>query len=203
MVDMGAGTGLLSLMVAQKAQPDATIHAVENNLEALGYLIENISSSPFSQIVQPHPAEIVRFAEARAGQMDLAFANPPFFRGIRRKDNDGLNAALHMEAGLPEAWTKAAATILNTGGRLYIMWPPDMMDQWIALAQHAGLGVLQLWNLAHSEGHKPIRTVALAQKGHAGDARPEARTVYVRQRDSTLWTPEFYQLMRGYYLGLH
>lgn len=202
MVDMGAGTGLLSLMVAQKASPNATIHSVENNLEAFGYLVDNVRESPFASIIQPHPADVLRFAQDHPWEMDLVFANPPFFRGLKRQANEGLNAALHMPAGLPETWTEAAATMLRPGGRFCIMWPPDMLEGYLYIASRHGFGLKRLWYLAHAEGHQPIRVVVLVEKGAPANQNFETQTIFVRQKDSTAWSPEFYALMRGYYLGV-
>ncbi len=201
MVDMGAGTGLLSLMVAQKAEPDSQIHAVENSLEAFGYLVENVGQSRFSQIIQPHPADVLRFAQEHAGVMDLVFTNPPFFRGIKRQD-EGLSAALHMPPGLPQAWAEAACAMLKPGGRFYAMWLPEMLQEWRSITYNTGFGLKQAWYLAHAEGHAPIRVVALVEKGASDAQNLDIPTIFVRQKDSTLWSPAFYNLMRGYYLGV-
>lgn len=201
-VDMGSGTGLLSLMVAQRARPDTVIHAVENNLEAVAYLVDNVRHSPFDSMIQPQVADVVRFAQAHAGQMDMAIANPPFFRGLRREKDPGLNAALHMAADLPLAWTEAASEMLKPAGRLYIMWPPDLMQTYLPLAERAGFGLQRLWHLAHAEGNLPIRSVALLAKGLPSKSSATPETVFVRDASTNAWSPAFHDLMRGYYLGL-
>lgn len=74
-LDVGAGTGLLSLILAQKT--DAIIHAVEIDDEAAKQAEDNFKSSPWSNRIKiiNQPVQNIKIT----GKYDFILSNPPFF----------------------------------------------------------------------------------------------------------------------------
>ncbi len=80
MLDIGAGTGLIAIMLAQRAQ-DAQIHAVEIDEAACAQAAVNMAQSPWADRLQAIRASIQEYAKMTRRQYDLIVSNPPFFSG--------------------------------------------------------------------------------------------------------------------------
>ena len=77
-LDIGAGTGVLSLMMAQRF-PLSHIHAVELHPLSAKECRLNVSLSPWHQAVEVFEMDIRDFASTSATAYDLIISNPPFF----------------------------------------------------------------------------------------------------------------------------
>ncbi|MEB3004454.1 tRNA1(Val) (adenine(37)-N6)-methyltransferase [Capnocytophaga sp. G2] len=77
-LDIGAGTGILSLMMAQRF-PTAYIHAIEITPEATQECRENISLSPWKDRISVYQEDIRIFSKVDKHKYDLIISNPPFF----------------------------------------------------------------------------------------------------------------------------
>ena len=82
-LDVGTGTGLLSLIIAQQCSADIT--AVEIDKDAFQQASENIASSPWTDRIK------IFHADARAfefpGQYDVIISNPPFYENELKGDD--------------------------------------------------------------------------------------------------------------------
>lgn len=78
-LDIGAGTGVLSLLLAQRS-PAASVIGVEIDPAAAEQASENVAASPYSQRVEIRAQPIQEFRDAPA-TFDLIVSNPPFFTG--------------------------------------------------------------------------------------------------------------------------
>ena len=77
-LDIGTGTGLLALMVAQRADANAWIDAVELCPHASLKARQNIAASEFAERIRVHNAPIERYAPAGGLKYHIILANPPF-----------------------------------------------------------------------------------------------------------------------------
>ncbi|MDP4263910.1 MAG: methyltransferase, partial [Bacteroidota bacterium] len=77
MLDIGTGTGLLSLMIAQ--QCDALIDAIEIDKVAAGQAEENVTSSPWKEKIRITQGDIKYFAKSSSSRYDIVICNPPFY----------------------------------------------------------------------------------------------------------------------------
>ena len=93
-LDIGCGTGLLSLMLAQKIE--ASIEAIEINLDAANQATENISNSPWSENIQVIHTSLQNFISSK--KYDLIISNPPFYEDDLRSGDEHKNAAKHDTA---------------------------------------------------------------------------------------------------------
>ena len=88
-LDIGAGTGLLSLMVAQKCQ--CKIDAVEIDKDAFNQLTDNVFNSPWANLIDCHHADINHFASSTKRTYDFIISNPPFFSNQQKSPNAQIN----------------------------------------------------------------------------------------------------------------
>src|SRR6476620_3970566 len=90
-LDIGAGTGLLSLMIAQNS--DAVIDAVEIDDHAYSQVVDNFSSSPWNDRLRVHHCSVQQFEPGC--KYDLVISNPPFYEHSLRSPDSKKNMAMH------------------------------------------------------------------------------------------------------------
>ncbi|MBL7730209.1 MAG: methyltransferase, partial [Chitinophagaceae bacterium] len=91
-LDIGTGTGLLSLMLAQKAAGIFTV-AVEIDADCAEQARENIEASPWKQQVVVKEADILQYTPAN--QYDFIISNPPFYQDDLKSPDTRKNVAHH------------------------------------------------------------------------------------------------------------
>lgn len=85
-LDMGCGTGLLALMLAQRTEENCQIQAVELDPIAAKQAQENINNSVWKNRIQLTQVDIQHFLQTTEQTFDLIVANPPYFeQGIACK----------------------------------------------------------------------------------------------------------------------
>lgn len=80
-LDIGAGTGLIALMLAQRSNAD-TIDALEINEEAHGQCVDNFESSDWADRLFCYHASLDEFVDELDDKYDLIVSNPPFYSEI-------------------------------------------------------------------------------------------------------------------------
>lgn len=125
-LDIGAGTGLLSLMVAQR-HPHLQIDAVEIDAEAALDARENIANSPFEKQIHLHCTSIQQYTTPEP--YDLLFCNPPFYEN-RLASPDPKRKQAHHASDLNFGELSAACErLLKKDGKLWLLLPPYEMLQ--------------------------------------------------------------------------
>src|ERR1700761_7170285 len=76
-LDIGSGTGLLMLMLAQKHKGE--INGIELDLAAFRQLKENIGQSPWAPMLRVFPGDVRSYSFP--GKFDFIITNPPFYEG--------------------------------------------------------------------------------------------------------------------------
>jgi tRNA1Val (adenine37-N6)-methyltransferase len=92
-LDIGSGTGLLMLMLAQKHK--GPIRGIEIDLEAFHQLKENIGQSPWRQLLKVYPGDVRSFSFPE--KFDFIISNPPFFENSLPAATAADNIARHSK----------------------------------------------------------------------------------------------------------
>lgn len=77
-LDIGAGSGLLALMLAQRTGETVIVDAVELDEEAAQQARENAADSPWAGRLQIHQADIQQWQPRQTRRYELIVSNPPF-----------------------------------------------------------------------------------------------------------------------------
>jgi tRNA1Val (adenine37-N6)-methyltransferase len=197
-LDIGTGTGLLALMVAQRSPAQVT--AVEIDPQAARQAAENVAASSWADRIQVHSQSLQDFARTNQTTYDLILSNPPFFEASLRSPVAARTMARHT-AGLHwEEILTFGEQFLRPGGSLWIMLPPVESASLAQLAQDRG------WHLSHrlqvftreGNGGKYIRWVQqfLREQGPYIERQIAIRT------SSGEYTTEFVSYLKAYYLYL-
>ena len=125
-LDIGCGTGLISIMAAQRS--DAHITGVEIDGIAALQARKNADNSPWSDRI-----EIVNsdFLEYKANcKFDAIVSNPPYFVNSMKCDNEARTTARHSDTLDCRMFFKKSIELLADGGSVSIVIPCDILDEW-------------------------------------------------------------------------
>lgn len=134
-LDIGTGTGLLSLMTAQKT--NASIDAIEVNEDAFLQAQANFSSSPWANQLSVFHTALKEFQPANS--YNQIICNPPFFVKSFQGQSKNKNQALHANTLSMEDLAHHASRLMNDEGELWVMYPEAEMQQFIRIAEESGL----------------------------------------------------------------
>ena len=140
-LDIGTGTGLIALMIAQRA-PKALIEAVELDEKAAEQARYNVSLTPFDERVKVVTGSIQMFAETNQGVYDVIVCNPPYFVDSLKSPNNSRTQARHADTLTHDDLLEAVHKLLSEQGALNVILPTveaDLFNEkakqlWFALA---------------------------------------------------------------------
>lgn len=203
-LDIGAGTGIISLMIAQRLapiNPDFHIDAVEIDADAAQQAQDNIAASPWSNSISVFPQSLSQFAERPSLlSYDLIVSNPPFYNATLKPDDHGRAIARHKDS-LPVAEIAAfAAQHLSPTGRLALIYPTDYDNEVFTAAVIRGLRPLRICDILTKEG-KPCKRM-MTEFGHNSAFAPTRQTLAIRD-NAGRYTDQYLQLTADFYLHLN
>jgi tRNA1Val (adenine37-N6)-methyltransferase len=132
--DIGAGTGILSLMIAQRSNAEQ-IDAIEIDEEAYEQCVENFENSPWGDRLFCFHAGLDEFVEEPEDEYDLIISNPPFYTDDYKSENASREIA-RFEDALPfEDLLEAADLLLSENGIFSVILPFKEETKFIDLAK--------------------------------------------------------------------
>lgn len=190
-LDLGTGSGLLALMLAQRA-PATQVTALELEPAAVLQAQQNVAASPWPHRIQVRQADVQDWREAT--QFELVVCNPPYFNQQLPSASATRELARQGTTELLE-WAHCAAAHLSAGGRFYWILPLSV-SQRIA-TQMAANGWYLVDSLAiKTTARKPVKLMVQGwQREPAQQVNTEQLTVHEGAGYSTAFrrlTGEFY-----------
>lgn len=194
-LDIGAGTGLLSLMAAQRSA--ATITAVEVDAQAADQARENIAASPWAGRIHLHQQKLQDFEQHNTQLFDIILCNPPFYKASHKSPDEARNVAMHSHELSLEEIIHFCRQFLHPAGTLYVLLPPAESHRFAKQALESHLFVSEKLHIYTKAGGKHIRTIqALTHQPIAVVANSH---LDIRQADHN-YTDAFRHLLQDYYL---
>ena len=133
-LDIGAGTGILALMLAQRCSAEQ-IDAVEIDENAFEQCVENFESSPWSNRLFCFHADLDEFMEEPEQEYDIIISNPPFYSEDYKSENEQRDLARFQDALPFEDLIEAADLLLSENGIFAVIIPFKEAEKFIALAR--------------------------------------------------------------------
>ena len=193
-LDIGTGTGLLSLMIAQKS--NATIKAVEIDEPAATQAQHNFAASPWANRLQVYNTSIQQFTQQPTKQFDFIITNPPFFENDLKSHNANRNTALHSSVLSFGELLGAIQKLLLPNGKFAILLPFHRLDFFVGLAVNAGFYLHQKTLVKQTPKHLNFRAILLF--GYEVKSMQE-KEIIIKVEDE--YTADFSDLLKDYYLN--
>ncbi len=194
-LDIGTGTGLLALMIAQQNK-ELIIDAVEMEPSAAEQARENAAASPWASRIHIFNEDIVYFDAGK--QYDCIISNPPFFEDdllspVRAKNNAKHHTSLTLTMLL-----LVVDKQLATGGYFAVLLPYHRLDHFIAEALKLGLHLHRQVSVKQTPGHPYFRGILFFSR-HKMDPKKSEITI---MEAGNRYSIEFTALLKEYYLYL-
>lgn len=195
-LDIGTGTGVIALMLAQRFS-EAQITALELDPDAATQAAENCQASPFSQRIHVKEGRLQVYAEEEC--FDMIVSNPPYFPDHLKSSDAQRNQALHTDSLSFDELLQKARHLLADSGSLWIILPPRQMRDFTALAAQQNLhSVVQF--LIRDNANKPIhREVVCFTPSPALPIIPP-QMLCLKLEDGS-YSEEYKALLAGFLLG--
>ncbi len=158
-LDIGTGTGLLSLMACQLGA--GLVTAVELTLPAYDEAALNFKNSPWAAQLEAVHLDIQSFAANSHIQYDLVICNPPFFAEHSKAANQLRNTARHTDQLSFDDLLNSVDRLLSPQGLFYVLLPIHAIEQFVGLALGVGLYLsrqLDMRGYAHNEAKVGVLT---------------------------------------------
>jgi tRNA1Val (adenine37-N6)-methyltransferase len=192
-LDIGSGTGLLSLMTAQKNN-NLLIDAIEIVPEAAQQSIENYSSSSFKNNISLINEDIRYFEPTY--KYDVIITNPPFFENDLNANNYATNLAKHsLSLSLLEL-AQAIKKNISTDGTVYLLFPTSRVQECSLLFEKFDLYLIKLINIQHTILHQSKNSILQ----FSGVQMPLIQETFIIKNESKVYTDAMKKLMKDYYL---
>jgi tRNA1Val (adenine37-N6)-methyltransferase len=135
-LDVGTGSGLIAVMLAQRTTDSVLIEAVEVMERAAQRAACNVKASPWAARVNVHHTKIQDFESA--WPYDLIVSNPPFFINSLHSPHQHRNIARHNNQLTQIDLLAALRRLLSPEGVFSVILPVEEGDRFLALANSLG-----------------------------------------------------------------
>ncbi|MCS6823334.1 MAG: methyltransferase [Cytophagaceae bacterium] len=196
-LDIGTGTGLLALMMAQKC--DAQIYAIEPDEINADLAEKNFNSSPWKNNLRLLQYSVQQFTQDTDLKFDLIVSNPPFYEKYLPSGNKRKDIAKHNSDLSYQELVSAIQSLLHNQGICWILLPVRQMSDFEEISAQHGIYVSQRFFIKNRPYENPIRVVSVFEKKYSS---------YILQSEITIRDKDekhhvlFKNLMRPFYLYL-
>lgn len=196
-LDVGAGTGLLSLMLSQKN--DCFIDAIEIDSIAAEQATANIAASPFAKKINILQADVRKFLFEK--KYDLIISNPPFYEKELKGDNEKRNIAHHSEELLLTDLLTIIKDNLSTSGKFCLLLPFKRDTEIKALLASGNFQIETITYIRQTVKHDYFRMI-VSGKYRAETPEETILEEMAIKDEKGNYTSELVVLLKDYYLHL-
>ncbi|WP_372754293.1 tRNA1(Val) (adenine(37)-N6)-methyltransferase [Mariniflexile sp.] len=132
-LDIGAGTGILSLMLAQRSFAEI-IDAIEIDDDAYEQCVENFEASPWADRLFCYHASLEEFTDEIEDKYDLIVSNPPFYSENYKSESEQRDLARFSEAMPFDHLIESVSKLLSEEGVFSVIIPFKEEATFISLA---------------------------------------------------------------------
>lgn len=195
-LDIGTGTGLLALMLAQKTR--AEIDCVEIDEEAVKQAQDNGDASPWKEKIFIMPGDAKKMVETFCKDFDVIVSNPPFYENELRSGVEEKNVAHHSTDLTLNDVLSLIKSHLHSNGNFFLLLPYKRNEEIKRLLKEHQLHISKIILVRQSIKHDYFRIMI---KGQLNGEETEFEEISITD-DKKEYTPEFIGLLKDYYLHL-
>jgi tRNA1Val (adenine37-N6)-methyltransferase len=200
MLDIGTGTGLLALMLAQ--QTHACIDAVEIDTKAAQQAAENFRLSPWADRLRVYEGALQNCRQLDGQFYDLIFCNPPFFNDSSRPPDPLRQLARHTDSlSFTDLWNSVNQ---YCAPRAYfaVILPLTEEDKFREIKSDRSFILIKRCLLSDNPYQEHHRVFLLFEADAEPNQEPEEQHIIAKSIDRITYTPQFIGLLKEYYLYL-
>ena len=197
-LDIGAGTGILALMLAQRCDAEQ-IDALEIDEDAYEQCVENFENSPWADRLFCYHAALEEFAEEMEDEKyDLIISNPPFHSSGSSEERSSREVARFQDALPFEELVWGVARLLSENGNFSLIIPKEEEENFIRLASEQKLFPNKITDVKGTSSSKVKRSL-ISFSFHRSEIE---KYELILEESRHLYTPEYQKMVAPFYLKL-
>ena len=194
-LDVGTGTGLIALMLAQRCS--SIISGIEIEKNAAAEAVENISGSPWKNRIEILNISFQNYTQSTSGKFDLILSNPPFFVQDKKPLNNNLAIAKHSDLLPLSDLIAGSAQLLNRNGKLALILPVLQAKKAIDLAEIKGLFLTRQTEVKPTPNKNPNR-ILMEFSTVKSKLNSDSLTIY--ENSGSDYSQQYKELTKDFYL---
>jgi tRNA1Val (adenine37-N6)-methyltransferase len=192
-LDVGTGTAVIALMLAQRTQPAVRITAIDLSEEDCEVAQENVSQSPWPDKVVVQHTSVQQFVSE---PFDLIVSNPPYFINSYKPPTEKRMQARHTETLSQLDLLHHSKRLLSPAGRLSIILPETEALQLVQLSAEHGWYCIRRCAF-RSRQAKPVERILVELSLNEKPQQVEELVLY---ESGETWTEAYKRLTKAFYL---
>ncbi|CDG18516.1 tRNA(1)(Val) (adenine(37)-N(6))-methyltransferase TrmN [Xenorhabdus doucetiae] len=204
-LDIGCGSGLIALMIAQRTKANTLIDAVELDVLAAMQAVDNVQQSPWPSRITVYQQDIYDFVQQNeqqnklqriSAQYDLIVSNPPYFEPAIACRNEARNQARYTASLTHQGLLACVQKLMAPTGLFCLVLPYGIGEQFEKMASDLGWFTHFRVNV-RDRPDKPLHRLLLGLSLQEQDIQVSELTL--RSSDGT-YSKQFRQLVTDFYL---
>jgi tRNA1Val (adenine37-N6)-methyltransferase len=196
-LDIGTGSGILALMMAQRNHK-IPIDAVEIDFEAATLAKQNVQLSPWPEQIHIFNSSIQEFSSKAHNKYSLIISNPPFFTGSLKSPDKARNAARHNDTLPIRDILQITSELLAEKGKAAFIIPADTFENWAHMASKLFLYPAYTTKVKSSLNHNPHRIMVLFMRVETSTIPDNELFIYASKN---IYSNEYKELTKEFYLN--
>ncbi|MBP1637836.1 MAG: Methyltransferase type 11 [Bacteroidetes bacterium] len=196
LLDVGTGSGLIALMLAQRCNAQITMIDIDN--ECVTQATENAEHSPWKDRISAIHSSFQDFAEKSTQEFDLIVCNPPFFINSLQSPSETRTTARHNNTLSQADLISCSKKLLSDTGRLCLILPISEGNQFLLLAKKSGLFCSKKTSVFPNYEKAAKRLLLEFKKTNV----PCTESNLTIEQERNIYTPEYAEFVKIFYLKL-
>ncbi len=197
-LDIGAGTGILSLMLAQRSNAEQ-IDSLEIDEDAYEQCVENFENSPWSDRLFCFHAGLDEFIEEPEDEYDIIISNPPFYSEDYKSDNSKRDLARFQDALPFEDLVEAADLLLSENGIFAVIIPFKEEERFIDLCAEVELFPVKVTRVKGSHTTPIVRSLLAFKRYELSVLTADELVIEINRHE---YTDDYINLTKEFYLKM-
>lgn len=194
LLDIGTGTGVIALMLAQRF-PDAFVDAVEIDQSAAEAAYDNFENSPFDVRLNLFPGDFAHFDSEF--KYDLVVSNPPYFVNDLKSPEQRKSIARHADEDFFERMARKVASLLSADGVFWVILPVKQAEELIYKSVLFGLFPSRIIHVYSDEDKPEFRQIVCFSFADQG-RKEEDFYIYASRG---IYTEAYVALLKDFFLA--
>ena len=193
-LDIGTGTGLIALMLAQRS--DALITAIDIDEGAIEQATDNAENSPWASRIRILQQDLCQYDTEQ--RFDAIVSNPPYFPNSLKCPDSQRSTARHTDTLDANKLLQKASELLHPEGHFSLVIPADQVSQIQQLGEESGLYLVRHTAVITRPGLPPKRALLEFRKANIACQTDEL----VIELDRHVYSEDYIALTREFYLKM-
>jgi tRNA1Val (adenine37-N6)-methyltransferase len=193
-LDIGTGTGLIALMLAQRSK--ASIDGIEINKKAALQAKDNINRSAWKNRIMIHAVPLQKYILVNT-KYDLIVSNPPYFSDYPKSKGTSRELARQNSVLSVEELLNGVCSLMKKTGRFALIYPAETFSELLSQASIRELSPHKIMNVIPTPGNKVKRILA---EFSYGKHEAESDKLIVEDKGRHQYSEKYKLLTRDYYL---